>query len=207
MGLHVATGQMPAQNMAGRSRNASAARTRTRWNGPERLPWNACLWRSRERSSRRRDHHRWRHSGMATALALRDALPALPLRILEKEPEVGRHQTGHNSGVIHAGLYYKPGSLKAALCAGPCAAWRPTATRTACGASAAASWWWRRTPASWRGSKPCASGPSPTASRWRCSMRRGSARANRMPPGWRACGCRKPAWWTSVTWRGRCARI
>jgi L-2-hydroxyglutarate oxidase LhgO len=55
--------------------------------------------------------------GMATALALRDALPALPLCILEKEADVGRHQTGHNSGVIHAGLYYKPGSLKATLCA------------------------------------------------------------------------------------------
>ncbi len=55
--------------------------------------------------------------GLATALALRAAAPDLPLVLIEKEPEVGAHQTGHNSGVIHAGVYYKPGSLKAKLCA------------------------------------------------------------------------------------------
>lgn len=38
------------------------------------------------------------------------------MAILEKESELGLHQTGHNSGVIHAGIYYKPGSLKAKLC-------------------------------------------------------------------------------------------
>ena len=55
--------------------------------------------------------------GLATALALRESSPDAPLTVLEKESEVGRHQTGHNSGVLHAGVYYPPGSLKARLCA------------------------------------------------------------------------------------------
>jgi L-2-hydroxyglutarate oxidase LhgO len=54
--------------------------------------------------------------GLATALALNELNPALKLVLLEKEPGVARHQTGHNSGVIHAGIYYKPGSYKARLC-------------------------------------------------------------------------------------------
>lgn len=54
--------------------------------------------------------------GLATGLELLRATPGLRIAILEKEPEVAAHQTGHNSGVIHAGLYYKPGSLKARLC-------------------------------------------------------------------------------------------
>lgn len=43
--------------------------------------------------------------------------PAVSLVLLEAEPEPARYQTGHNSGVIHSGLYYKPGSLKAVTCA------------------------------------------------------------------------------------------
>ena len=54
--------------------------------------------------------------GLATARALRLRFPEVGVRILEKEPAIGRHQTGHNSGVIHAGIYYKPGSYKATLC-------------------------------------------------------------------------------------------
>ncbi|WP_419859690.1 L-2-hydroxyglutarate oxidase [Candidatus Palauibacter sp.] len=54
--------------------------------------------------------------GLATADALRRTRPDLSLTVLEKEPEVAAHQTGRNSGVIHAGLYYAPGSLKARLC-------------------------------------------------------------------------------------------
>ncbi len=42
--------------------------------------------------------------------------PGLSLAVLDKEPSVGEHQTGHNSGVIHSGVYYAPGSLKATLC-------------------------------------------------------------------------------------------
>ena len=54
--------------------------------------------------------------GLAVA---REALlrhPGLRVRIFEKEPQIAAHQTGHNSGVIHAGVYYLPGSLKARLC-------------------------------------------------------------------------------------------
>ena len=54
--------------------------------------------------------------GLATALTLLRRQPGLDLVVLEKEDEVGRHQTGHNSGVIHAGVYYAPGSFKAKLC-------------------------------------------------------------------------------------------
>src|SRR6266550_502993 len=54
--------------------------------------------------------------GLAVARELLLRRPGLSVRVLEKEPEVGFHQTGHNSGVIHAGIYYAPGSLKARLC-------------------------------------------------------------------------------------------
>ena len=54
--------------------------------------------------------------GLATALRLLEARPELRVLILEKEPTLAAHQTGHNSGVLHAGLYYQPGSLKARLC-------------------------------------------------------------------------------------------
>jgi L-2-hydroxyglutarate oxidase len=53
--------------------------------------------------------------GLATAIALSEAHPRLRLIMLEKEPQIASHQTGHNSGVIHSGIYYKPGSLKARL--------------------------------------------------------------------------------------------
>jgi L-2-hydroxyglutarate oxidase len=54
--------------------------------------------------------------GLATALALTEAHPRARVVIVEKESRLGAHQTGHNSGVIHSGVYYKPGSLKARLC-------------------------------------------------------------------------------------------
>src|SRR5438105_15809671 len=54
--------------------------------------------------------------GLATARELLQRRPGLDLVVLEKEAEVGRHQTGHNSGVIHTGIYYTPGALKARLC-------------------------------------------------------------------------------------------
>ncbi|MES2618850.1 MAG: L-2-hydroxyglutarate oxidase [Bacteroidota bacterium] len=54
--------------------------------------------------------------GLATALQLKQREPYLKIAILEKEAIVARHQTGNNSGVIHSGIYYKPGSLKAKNC-------------------------------------------------------------------------------------------
>ena len=54
--------------------------------------------------------------GLSVAWQLRQRQPSRRILVIEKEPAVARHQTGHNSGVIHAGIYYEPGSLKAELC-------------------------------------------------------------------------------------------
>jgi L-2-hydroxyglutarate oxidase len=54
--------------------------------------------------------------GLATAREILNRHPGLRLTVLEKEQQIGTHQTGHNSGVIHSGIYYAPGSLKAKLC-------------------------------------------------------------------------------------------
>src|SRR5207247_9664376 len=54
--------------------------------------------------------------GLATALEVVQRYPHLKLLVLEKENRLAAHQTGHNSGVIHSGIYYKPGSLKAQTC-------------------------------------------------------------------------------------------
>ena len=54
--------------------------------------------------------------GLAVARELTRRRPGVDVLVLEKEDRVGAHQTGHNSGVVHAGIYYRPGSLKADLC-------------------------------------------------------------------------------------------
>ena len=54
--------------------------------------------------------------GLATAFALTRRFPGVRLTIVEKERELAAHQTGHNSGVLHSGIYYRPGSLKAKNC-------------------------------------------------------------------------------------------
>jgi (S)-2-hydroxyglutarate dehydrogenase len=53
--------------------------------------------------------------GLATAYRLQQRLPESSVTVLEKESKVGQHQSGHNSGVLHSGLYYKPGSRRAKL--------------------------------------------------------------------------------------------
>jgi L-2-hydroxyglutarate oxidase len=54
--------------------------------------------------------------GLATAYQITQQFPGLRVLVLEKEAELARHQSGHNSGVLHSGIYYKPGSLKAINC-------------------------------------------------------------------------------------------
>ena len=54
--------------------------------------------------------------GLATALRIQQSHPGTRIVLIEKEQSLAQHQTGHNSGVIHSGLYYKPGSLKAINC-------------------------------------------------------------------------------------------
>ena len=54
--------------------------------------------------------------GLAVARELTRRRPGVRVVVLEKEDRLAQHQTGHNSGVVHAGIYYRPGSLKAELC-------------------------------------------------------------------------------------------
>ena len=54
--------------------------------------------------------------GMALAHQLCERSPELSICVIDKEPEIGRHSSGRNSGVLHAGVYYPPGTLKAQVC-------------------------------------------------------------------------------------------
>jgi L-2-hydroxyglutarate oxidase len=54
--------------------------------------------------------------GLSTAMQMTERFPGISVAVVEKEPALARHQTGRNSGVIHAGVYYQPGSLKAQFC-------------------------------------------------------------------------------------------
>src|SRR5581483_6715058 len=60
--------------------------------------------------------------GLGVALEITRRYPRRKLLLIEKEDHVAAHQSGHNSGVIHSGVYYKPGSLKARLCVSGAAA-------------------------------------------------------------------------------------
>ena len=79
--------------------------------------------------------------GLATAMTLAKSHPGLKLAVIEKESAVARHQTGHNSGVIHSGIYYRPGSLKARLCVLGAQQLVRFCQETPCPLNAAASWW------------------------------------------------------------------
>ena len=54
--------------------------------------------------------------GLSLANQISERFPALSISILDKEPEIGRHTSGRNSGVLHAGIYYEPGTQKAKVC-------------------------------------------------------------------------------------------
>ena len=54
--------------------------------------------------------------GLASAYKLQQSFPNLSIVIFEKEDQLAKHQTGRNSGVIHSGLYYRPGSFRAKNC-------------------------------------------------------------------------------------------
>lgn len=56
--------------------------------------------------------------GLSTAMQLLERSPRLNVAVVEKESELAQHQTGHNSGVIHSGIYYRPGSWKSRFCVG-----------------------------------------------------------------------------------------
>jgi L-2-hydroxyglutarate oxidase LhgO len=60
--------------------------------------------------------------GLSTAMWASFLFPGVRIAVLEKESQIAAHQTSHNSGVVHSGIYYKPGSEKAKLCVSGAAA-------------------------------------------------------------------------------------
>lgn len=70
--------------------------------------------------------------GLSTARALLAQRPELRVAVVEKEPELAAHQTGRNSGVIHSGIYYRPGSLKARFAVAAPRRWSGSARSTGC---------------------------------------------------------------------------
>ena len=76
--------------------------------------------------------------GLATAHRFLERFPGAASRILEKEQRLAAHQTGRNSGVLHSGIYYKPGSLKALNCREGKRPWRSSAAPRACPSTSAA---------------------------------------------------------------------
>ena len=102
--------------------------------------------------------------GLSTAMALVEGDPPLRPVVLEKETDVAQHQTGHNSGVIHSGIYYKPGSLKARYTVeGARELIEFCAARTTSRTRSAARWWWRPRRRSCRASRSCTAAASRTA--------------------------------------------
>ena len=102
--------------------------------------------------------------GLAVAERVVRDEPSSRVTVLEKEHDWALHQTGRNSGVVHSGLYYPPGSLKARWCAGA-RALLDLAREEGVPMHGPASWSWPPPPLSWPGLAPCTTGVWPTASR------------------------------------------
>lgn len=101
--------------------------------------------------------------GMSTAMQLIDVYPDARIALLEKESAPACHQTGHNSGVIHAGVYYTPGSLKARFCLAGNQATKTFAIKTASTMTSAAKCWSPLLIWKWRGCARCGSERRPMA--------------------------------------------
>lgn len=93
--------------------------------------------------------------GMSTAMQLIDVYPDARIALLEKESGPACHQTGHNSGVIHAGVYYTPGSLKAQFCTAGNRATKAFAIKTTFAMTTAARCWSPRPISKWNGCARC----------------------------------------------------
>lgn len=102
--------------------------------------------------------------GMSTAMQLIDVYPDARIALLEKESGPACHQTGHNSGVIHAGVYYTPGSLKAQFCLAGNRATKAFATKTASATTSAEKCW--LPPPLWKWSACARYGIAPPLTVW-----------------------------------------
>jgi (S)-2-hydroxyglutarate dehydrogenase len=81
--------------------------------------------------------------GLATAYRFGQRFPDADITVLEKEDGVGKHQSGNNSGVLHAGLYYKPGSIKARMAVGGIRQMIAFCRENGIPTRSTASWWWQ----------------------------------------------------------------
>ena len=117
--------------------------------------------------------------GLALADALLDALPGSSVVVLDKEDHLGEHASGRNSGVLHAGFYYSPDSLKAQLTRRGNEMLHAFCDEHGVAVNRCGKLVVTRTPASSLPSTPCWRGPRRTASRWSASTRRRPASSSR----------------------------